>query len=124
MMIGKQQSRSRRGLSYRKWQFFAVTSIALFVLQIFYTMAAAQNSHLINKSVETLDKVNKEALKQLIDIPRDGQIHIEGKGSQRGEEIKVKIERYQVAPIQERSIQLDGKKTVTRSADKEIQDEQ
>lgn len=124
MTIGKQQSRSRIGLNYRRWQIFAVTSMALFALQIFYTMAVAQNSHLIEKSVETLDKINKEALKQLTDIPRDGKVQLEGKGYQRGEKIKVKIERYHVTPVQERSIQLDGKSAVTRSADKESQDEQ
>lgn len=124
MTIGKQKSRYRIGLCYHRWQILAVTLMALFVLQIFYTIAVAKSSHLIEKSVENLDKVNKEALKHLKDIPRDGKIQLEGKGYQRGEEIKVKIERYHVTPVQERSIQLDGKNAVTRSADKESQDEQ
>lgn len=84
----------------------------------------AQNRNLVEKSVENLDKINREALKQVPDKPRDGTIRIKGKGSQRGDDIKIDIERYEVAPVQEGSIQLDGRTSGSKSVDKENHDEQ
>lgn len=86
-----------------------------------FSSAFAGNRQMVEKNVETLDKINKEAVKQLPDIPKDGNIELEAQGTQYDDRIKIKVKRYRIAPIQERSIELD--KPSSDSVEKERQNE-
>ena len=76
---------------------------------------------MVEKNIGTLDRINKEAVKQLPDIPKNGRIELEAEGTQYDDIIQIKVKRYRIAPSKERSIELD--EPTGDSVDKERQDE-
>lgn len=82
-------------------------SLFLYITTAVTTAHAASNTHLIEERVETMEKINQEALKQVPEIPRDGRIELEAEGYERGGNIEIEVKRYKVAPLEERTINLD-----------------
>lgn len=76
---------------------------------------------MVEKNIGTLDRINKEAVKQLPDIPKNGRIELEAQGTQHDDIIQIKVKRYKIAPIKERSLELD--EPTSDSAEKERQNE-
>jgi hypothetical protein len=96
------------------------TSI-LGMLLVSCSLGIAGNSEMIEERVEELDRMNKKALEQIPDLPRDGKISLEAEGIQRGDDIQIEVKRYKVAPLEEGTIELDG--GATEGAEKEKSDE-
>ncbi len=56
-----------------------ITSMILFVLCVVMGNVFAGNKEMVEKRVKELDKLNKEAVNSLIDIPKEGRIKIKAK---------------------------------------------
>ena len=76
---------------------------------------------MVEGRVETLDRINKEAVHKIPDIPSYGRVQLEAEGTRHDDMLQIKVKRYTITPIEERSIQLDERTGDT--VDKEKQNE-
>lgn len=76
---------------------------------------------MVEERVKTLDRINKEAVNTIPDIPVSGRVQLEAEGTQHDDIIKIEVKRYKIIPIEERSIQLE--KQTSDTVDRENQNE-
>lgn len=82
-----------------------VSMAGLLIYPVF--SAYAGNSKMVEKSVETLDKINKEAVRQIPDMPADGRIELKAEGTHYDGKTRIRVKRYRIAPLDGRSLPQD-----------------
>lgn len=94
---------------------------ALPIMCAIISNAHAGNAEMVEERVKTLDRINKEAVNTIPDIPVSGRVQLEAEGTQHDDIIKIEVKRYKIIPIEERSIQLE--KQTSDTVDRENQNE-
>lgn len=82
-------------------------SLLLLGAHIVFSPAWAGNSEMVNKSIEELDTLNKEAVSQIEELPARGKVELKAKVSTRGGKRVVKIidKKIQTPPEEPREIE-------------------
>jgi hypothetical protein len=79
-----------------------------YILLSLFTVSWAGNKALVEKSTKELDELNKQAVQQIPDLPKDGTVDLKAKAEYREGEIQFDIYHQKVYDKKEKTAELDN----------------
>ena len=96
-------------LSRQRWKTIVLPLVvSLTTMLLALSIVWAGNKWMIESEVQKLDRMNKQAVEEIPDLPRDGRIELKAKAVPRGEGFQFDIEAYGVEPIEHQTIRSDS----------------